>query len=367
MQSVEVRLRDLPVFVWCSGQDDNIGDVVLRRRLLAELHAYGPARIFLGEAASPSFIDALCLRPSDQVFHSAAEWRAAAHRAATDGPVLCVGKPGEMATDMKELRRALRRLLLHRLVIRSGGIVVQLGIGARRQPGRLLPLFRLAFHYHQLVRWRDPRSQAEFGLGGVMPDWGFDDFGSTGRPPALRVARRPLVAISLRGDRPMPGTAWLDGVAAFCRQSSLRPLVVTQVRRDQERGRALAAALDAEILDWNGETHVEQEDRLRDAYARCALVVSDRLHVLIVGFTEGAVPICLLDRAEDKIGRHFDAIGYMGSSVDATQDGAAEIAAHLHAALRRTVDIQDARTNASAMIAQVGRDLHGLVSRHVPA
>jgi hypothetical protein len=359
--------RKLPVFVWCTGQDDNIGDVVLRRRLLDEVRPFGTLHLFLADA-SAEFVQALALAPTDMVYHDHEAWKDALASAAKRGPVLSIGKPGELQIDRVALRRALRRLFLHRRVVRGGGLVLQLGIGARAQPRSWMSLFRLSFRYHQKVLWRDPQSQAHFGLGAVMPDWGFADLGPQ-RPeaPANHDCVRDLVAISMRGDRPLPGRAWLEGVRAFCQESGLKPVVVTQVRRDGERSRVLAYELDSYLVDWNDQTHVAQEVRLRDIYARSALAVSDRLHVLIVAFTEGAVPLCMVDRPEHKIGRHFDAIDYRGSSVDVAGQGAAEIARHLHAANARAGEVQAARQAALDMIGKVGQDLRALIAARLAA
>ncbi|HEX2528070.1 MAG TPA: hypothetical protein VHL31_17430 [Geminicoccus sp.] len=363
MQPVPVPAHVMPVYVWCMGQDDNIGDVVLRRRLLDELRPIGPLHVFLGDAASDDFVTALRLGSGDIVIRDSKAWTPAVLHAARQGPILCVGKPGELPTDTARLRRSLRRLLLHWQVGRKGGAVVQLGIGAREQPRRLMPLFRLSFRLHHMVRWRDPRSHAQFRLGSVMPDWGFDDFGPTSTPlPGDGRGPRELVVLSLRGDRPAPGQAWLEGVRAFCRRSALRPIVVTQVRRDADQSRHLARRLDAELVDWGAEPHAQQEQRLRRTYARAALAVSDRLHVLIVAFTEGAVPLCLVDRPEDKIGRHFEAIGYRDASIDVSGLPAERIAGQLEAALRRQDEAGGARTVAVNMIAEAGRDLRTLVA-----
>ena len=54
----------------------------------------------------------------------------------------------------------------------------------------------------------------------------------------------------------------------------------------------------------------DHETVLRAIYRKSALVVSDRLHALIIGMTEGAVPACVTDAGEAKIERHFEAIGF---------------------------------------------------------
>ena len=163
----------------------------------------------------------------------------------------------------------------------------------------------------------------------------------------------------------MPGQAWLEGVRAFCGEIGLRPLVVTQVGRDAERNRELAGLLNAGLIDWKNEPHAVQERRLRAVYEKSALVLSDRLHVLILAFTEGAVPLCMLDRPEDKIGRHFDAVGYTGTSIDVSELSAEQVAQRLMVAMGRQAEAEAARTRATEMIAEVGRELRELVRSRV--
>jgi hypothetical protein len=365
MQPATVPALSLPIYVWCMGQDDNIGDVVLRRRLLNELRPLGHLHVFLGDAASDAFVAALAPGSDDIIVRDSSAWTRSVLDAAAKGPILCVGKPGELPTDFVRLGRSLRRLLLYWRVKRNKGVVVQLGIGAREQPRRLMPLFRMSFGLHDLVRWRDPRSHAHFRLGAMMPDWGFDDHGLPGPAVEDDVGTRDTLVVSLRGDRPLPARAWMEGVQAFCGEVGLRPLVVTQVRRDAERNRELASLLDSGLIDWESEPHAAQERRLRTAYGRSALVLSDRLHVLIVALTEGAVPLCMLDRPEDKIGRHFDAIGYAEASIDVTSLSSGQVVQRLMAALGREAEAKMAKARATEMIADVGRELRELVQSRV--
>jgi hypothetical protein len=51
------------------------------------------------------------------------------------------------------------------------------------------------------------------------------------------------------------------------------------------------------------------ERHLREVYRQCLIVVGDRLHGLIIGATEGAVPLGWVESSGGKIGRHFLAVG----------------------------------------------------------
>ncbi len=346
------------LFVSCTGQDENIGDVVLRRRLLDELRGIGRLHVLLAGCCD-SFIDALVLDPDDTVYRSLREWNEARDRAMAAGPIIYVSKPGEMQIEPRRVINAARQLPLMRKIVQSGGAVVQLGIGARSYPSLWTRALGAVFRYHALVAWRDPVSQARFGFGDLMPDWGFDDAGPT-REEMAESEVRDVLAISLRGDRPYPDKVWLDGVRAFADEAGLKPVIVTQVRRDSETGRRLAADLGGDFADWGDESHREQELRLRRLYRRSRLVLSDRLHVLILAFTELAIPLCYLDRNERKVGRHFDAVGYRKASVNMSgldRDGQLAL---LREAASRSEEVAAARLLARAQIRWMGERLRAV-------
>ena len=48
---------------------------------------------------------------------------------------------------------------------------------------------------------------------------------------------------------------------------------------------------------------------LRREYAGMRLILSDRLHALLIAMSEGAVPLGLAEATTEKLARHFDALG----------------------------------------------------------
>lgn len=348
------------VFVMCTGQDDNIGDVVLRRRLLDELRSYGRLHIFLGEAGS-EFIAALQLSEGDKVYVNMEAWNASIRQAAKTSRILYVAKPGEIQVRPFQFKSFALMLPLYRLINKNGGHIVQMGIGARDFPTLLTKLLPVTFSYHSLLAWRDTESHARFGIGDLMPDWGFDDAGPSPVEPFEPVSRH-LLAIALRGDRPYPGAIWQEAIRSFAKKGGLDIIVVTQVQRDSEFSRRMARDLGAELFDWTTETHLAQERHLRSLYRRAKMVVSDRLHVLILAFTEGAVPFCLMDRSESKVGRHFDAVGYENSSIDSTGLGVEDIVRLLEKAASRSSEVPVAHEAARAQLAKICGQLRTVVS-----
>ncbi|MBM4496697.1 hypothetical protein GS426_16745 [Rhodococcus hoagii] len=83
-------------------------------------------------------------------------------------------------------------------------------------------------------------------------------------------------------------------------------LVFTQVRRDNARGEELARLLGCKFEAWPEDvTHTEQEARVRALMRSARAVVSDRIHALIMGTTEGALPIGLIPSDDSKVGSHL--------------------------------------------------------------
>src|SRR3954451_19971250 len=99
------------LFVLASGQDDNIGDVVLRREYFDRLRQIGRLHLFVGQA-SADFLDALRLQDSDVVYARLRQWHSAAWGSLIRGRVWFVEKPGELQLDSRTTRRQLKLLPL---------------------------------------------------------------------------------------------------------------------------------------------------------------------------------------------------------------------------------------------------------------
>ena len=297
------------IFVLCSGQDDNIGDVVLRRKMLSTLREHGQLHIYLGSPSS-GFLSSLLLDDRDITYSSMKNWRAEAYKSLRHSAIWFVDKPGELQMSDRALLAQIRLLPLAIATRLRGGKVLRLGIGQRSAAPLRALVVRCVFAVSNLIRWRDSRSKEAFGLGQIMPDWGLGDTGP-GERPSEEPGRRRLV-LSYRADRPKLSETTIAAIRTFATELGLQTTVVCQVRRDEERSTWLANELSADVFTWPSErSHFEQEVILRTLYRESAMVLSDRLHVLIVAMTEGAVPACITDYEETKISRHFEAIGYL--------------------------------------------------------
>lgn len=346
------------IFVRGTGQEDNIGDIVLRRAMFDRLRQAGELHIFLADA-STDFIQALRLDGTETIYRDMRAWKKATLRSVFRRSTWFVDKPGEILLT-EDIYKGQRSLLPILLAVRArGGRVLRLGVGQRSPDPVLTPRFRRLYRLANSVLWRDSESARAFGIGAVMPDWGFEPGTPTTEP-----ASRDLLVASYRGDRPPLGENALAALTAFARHSELEIVVVTQVGRDDERTRELADALNASTLEWaDSVSHADQESRLRDLFRRAAVVVSDRLHVLIVAATEGAIPVNLVAQPDIKVVRHFDVIGYDSFSI--VTDGAetSELVSKLHAQSARRDELDVAVARARREIVSLTADALSLTPR----
>lgn len=338
------------IFVLCSGQDDNLGDVVLRRSLLDTLRPIGELHIYLS-GASPEFISGLDLGGHDRIYTELSAWRRNAYRSALRRKTWIVDKPGELQVNGRVLRSQVRLVPLLLLTKVRGGRSYRLGIGQRDSNPSLARSFRTLYRLADLVTWRDTESLADFQIGRLAPDWGFEKV--LVRAEKV-ITRRDLIVLSYRSDRPMLGSNAIDAIRRSADAQDLSIMVICQVKRDAPRSQELARAVGGELIDWvEGVSYQEQESSLRSAYQRAALVISDRLHVLIVATAEGAIPLCITTYPEEKIQRHFNAISFPSVALDVSQHTSARIEKILERQLGRRADILRSRRLAVKAIAEI--------------
>jgi hypothetical protein len=349
------------IFVPLIGQFDNIGDIILRRPLARWLRACGSLDVYVGPAPD-GFVDGLGLRAEDRIYRSFGSWYSAG--IAASGRSHYSFKPGEIQMSVTGLKEHVAMLPMLSVLRARGGRVVRVGSGARNFSVWARVAMMPSLVMSDLLRWRDPETARFMARGGVMPDLAFEegDAESDWRSPE----DRPLLVVSMRGDRGPVPPAWIEGMRAHATAAGLTLQVVTQVARDQARSRELGSRLGAPVLDWDGRDHVRQEARLREVYRRAAMAVSDRLHVLVSAFTHGAAPAALLVTPSGKIGRHFMAVGIQDVDVEAARLDAAGIAAALHNAAQRGPARLARLPNARAELLAV-RDLTRSVLRGASA
>ncbi|WP_235436358.1 polysaccharide pyruvyl transferase family protein [Arthrobacter sp. RIT-PI-e] len=295
----------LATFVNPSGQRDNLGDSVLRRAYLDALRKTGNLHIYVGD--NEDYVSALGIRADDVTYLSKKKWLLSAIKHRNSG-LIFAANAGEYVLNKRFLVNASWQFFLALIANSSkGGSSIAMGISIRPGYSRTsLRVLRVLLKRIKIVSWRDSLSRDAVGLGAVAPDWAF----TLGEQASVLEASsgRRKVAIALRGDRPAPSESWVRGVREFASEKDLDVVVVNQMRRDRDRCAELAARFDATTLDWGVESHAEHELRVRKLYRESVVVISDRIHVLILGLSEGAVPVGLTTSDPEKIVRTFEAM-----------------------------------------------------------
>ena len=299
------------IFVSVVGQNSNIGDSLLRRAYIDCLRGLGTLHVLI-EGTTEDYRTGLQLGPGDVTYSSRTVWWRAGFSSAVAGRTFVAYNAGEMQLNRRFTLSYVRHLALTLVARLRGGSAVHVGMGVRRRT-RLAKLIGLLLRGAVIVSWRDPLSREWTGVGEVNPDWGF----RTGRSVAQllnETAARKTIAVALRGDRPRPDNEWLDVIDSISEHVGVKPYLVVQVERDNNLARELASSRGWEILAWAGGSHEVHEKEVRKVYARSLAVVSDRLHALVVGLTEGAVPIGYSPSSTEKLARTMGAAG-LGSYV----------------------------------------------------
>jgi hypothetical protein len=249
--------------------------------------------LFVGNA-SDGYLSGLGIRPDDVVYSEREKWIASMGIDRGRGRTSYLANAGEIVKMRGPLHLGRDQIPTLLKLQRRGGKLMQSGAGIRDVTGagklaRLSVLRRF-----DLLTWRDPESRAYVSRGRVAPDWGFLSHDPVLTGEIEGVPQRRTLAVTLRGDRPEPSADWYDAVRALADRLDLEITPFAQVRRDDERAHALADRLGASrVVSWESDDHAVQEHSVRELFRASAAVISDRLHALIIGATEGAYPLGL--------------------------------------------------------------------------
>jgi len=288
------------IFHTIVGQYENIGDAMHRRVLVEWLGKSADMHVYVG-AAPDSFLDAINIDSNHHIlYRSVSSWlRGCLSASAEDAFVFT---SGQMRLRPKRLLGELALFPFVWRMKRQGVAVLRIGVEALPHAVLSPSLFN-SFIRHTECVWRDEKSREIFSCGTVIPDLAFKEFNDSGK-------RGDVLAVSMRGDRKYPSQKWFSLVRHIARIHELRPVTLTQVRRDSHRNAEIASELGCDHVDWSSNvSHVVQEKRLNAVYCEASVVLSDRLHVLIAGANHHAVPISPQSEYNEKVNKHFRVIG----------------------------------------------------------
>lgn len=291
-------------FVPIRTQYENLGDVQICLGLLTELRRRGELRV-VGAEVPPSLVELLGLAPQEMV--SRATWWTGLLGLAPGTrrvPRRLVLKPGGLVDPRngKEGLRPVVRLVGVVAARVSGAAAVQVGYSASGLSGPWLALERIKVRLMTTARPRDRLSVERVGLDcEPVPDASVlspDLSGTVGS------ATRDRVVVSLRETgRLTPSRAQAIGadVAAVAADRGLRPTVVTQVGRDAAMSTALADGAASEVAATWDEADAASRVVLYGVYAEAAVVISNRLHVLLLAWLLGARTVAVVGDEGSKI------------------------------------------------------------------
>ncbi|MBD5785277.1 polysaccharide pyruvyl transferase family protein [Cellulosimicrobium terreum] len=288
---------------FCSvvAQEDNLGDVVIRREMVEWLVGACDRVYAYAGSLEPSYVAALELGDRVVVVRSAARFQAGLVRAVltpsvvpvltfAPGPALLVGSLRALARETVNL--------VNVLLVRAGnGRVLTLGRSVRGSSRPARALERSSFRAHDLYVARDEVTRSILGAGVVVaPDLALATIDDAGED----AQHRSRLVLSFRGDRQVDDRLFAD-LLDVARRLGLEPVLVTQVARDDAQHRRLARHHEVAHLGWDGTGHHEQLEQVGAVMRQTEVVVSDRLHALVLGARAGAVVAPVVHDRVDKL------------------------------------------------------------------
>lgn len=342
------RSKSTRTFVSLTGPAGNIGDALIRRETLNWARDTSNSLVAYVGDAPDIWLTQLGLPPGTLVLRSKRSvlrwlWLIAS---APPAPALFF-EAGEVPLGRGNVLREIVFLAETLLVGCKGGVVVRPPRGIRGVSQPALSLHALAARRSRIALWRDARSARQAKSQNIAPDIGFAGGLRLGCP----WEERGELIISLRGQRPFPNESWIEAVRFFAATHGLIIRTVVQVREDESRARELASALGCHFEPWEIRDSLTQERLLRRRYENAKLVISDRMHVLILAAMSGAIPVELVPSPTGKITDAFATVGLDDVSLDSAKADSRRIVAFLDRSLERTAHVR-ARVARAAEILQ---------------
>lgn len=288
------------MFVSVLAQYSNLGDLVIRRyctdlaREIGELH-------LLADGCPKDWLDGLGLQPEDKVYTAPGAWLRALLRSRSDG--VLVYSPGEFRLGRRDVAKEAANLIVQLVARTVGCSTVRLQRSVVGKSGLSRPIHRLACRKSDYVAWRDLESATWSGTGRVLPDVAFTV------PNAELGLERNVLVISIRPGSDGIPPEFVDLMKQLTAATGLRPTVLSQVAGDDEAAIALGAELDCAVVTRGSDPYQSFEKTVTELYGSARLVVSNRLHVVILALTQGAAAVCVTREANQKLRRNLEVVG----------------------------------------------------------
>ncbi len=311
------RNEPATIFAHLSGHARNVGDSALRREYLSSLRSTNRSLVIWTGTPKSGYTAGLGLTEHDTEYSKFIRWYLAALNSAWRGHSCIALNAGEYTLSPRYILINLLLLPLCLITRIRRGTVLWLGAAVPEVKLGRTWIYAALARMASLAKWRDIHTPKIMPTSETMPDWAFKVCSG------LADSNRDLLTVSLRGDRSKPDLEWVTEVRTTADRLGLKVAVACQVKEDMDLSRDLATALDAIHVGWNSDNHYNQEFQVRSIYRRSALVISDRLHCLIMAATEGAAPAAWGPTASIKIARHLPHLGFTWVSPPASGPSAA--------------------------------------------
>jgi polysaccharide pyruvyl transferase WcaK-like protein len=300
-----------------STQFENAGDALINRELIALAAEHARVEVDIGRCP-PAFMRALNLQAvaGIKVHRRALDLfaRMLAQRLRGQQVYYFLSPGGYHGGEHASATTALKTAAIA-LLHRAGIKVCLVGVSHENLDARAIALLRRRVPYLHKHLVRDVRTRAYCKALGIRVDGLIPDlaFGAAHKATPVSSRDRSL-ALSFRCDRP-PDAATLIEKAVFAldaaidRTTSFR--FVAQVARDVEPLRCLSEKLQARGARTVAFVNIwEDVESCLAAYTGCFAVVSNRLHALLAGALQGAIPIAAVNPdADAKIAGVMETIG----------------------------------------------------------
>lgn len=302
-KSASLGGSDAPIFFYSAKtQFSNAGDALINRELVDLLRKRGRVVAISGGAPS-AFIAEVGLREQELVPGKEASLILKALAAGVRGRrAYLVQTPGDMGSG-GGVGPALLRAAVTPVLALFGVKIIHVGASLSETSPFKLSLLAWRSRFMQGFGLRDPRSlktatSSNFKNIHYFPDLAF---GLEARPQVSKQTPGVRLALSFRGDQ--LGQGERDALLSVLNQS-LEKLpaiasvkVVVQVDRDLEFARRIVETL----ARWNPELeHTLSIEGLRTAYAETDIILTNRLHALLLAALSGAAPVAVVDPERNK-------------------------------------------------------------------
>lgn len=300
--NLETWLKKRPtcVFYSVSAQEDNLGDIAIRLRMLKWLKESSDAIVVYVGPMSEDYLQPFGLEDGIDVVDSKLQAMLRLFRTLVRHRVFLVLPPGPSAFGrVRNSFRSIATIIASLVLTSGGGGVIQVGASYRGEGFISRKLHELKTALFRLCVVRDSKSFAS-KRSVMAPDLAFENWQNAGKPSRTRLS------VSLRSDYEVDEDV-LQQIRNISEDNGWKLTFVSQVRRDDIKHRELASEFGADVVSWENN-HGIQFERVKTAYAESVAVFSDRLHGLIFSSNMGALPIALLHPGNDKLTSTFQPV-----------------------------------------------------------